>query len=313
MQSNNRLHFLFYINLKKTFKYIILIFITVIFIASCSENNEIIEKDKLVIILTDLHKTNAILGDKKLLDVNLKREEASYYNYFFKKHNITQAQFEKTLDYYSNNLKIYISIYDEVLLNINKEEASFAKSTDKIFRVPQFLKDSIAKKLADDALWVEIWNKKKNWVITKDTLINSIIDTITIKKWCKLKLSADILIYKDDSYKKHCIMLKAFYEDKTIDTLINKTLIVDEKFHNYNIETKTDSIKILDSIICRFVNYPDSIKSRHLKINNITIKKYIINLTKNDTIIHRKIKKDNRIPLNIKEKISKEVFKPKNK
>jgi len=276
--------------MKKLFKYIILIFTSIIFIVSCSENNEIIEKDKLVIILSDLHKTNAILGDKKLLDVNLKKKKASYYNYFFKKHNITQAQFEKTIDYYSHNLQDYVLLYDEIVLNLKNEELVYIEPSLSPFNLHKIVKDSIARKIADDALWIEIWNKEKKWFIPDDTIISLIADTITVKEMCKLKLFADILIYKDDSCKEHNIVLKAYYNNATVDTLINDTIIIDGKYHNYKLQTITDSIKKIDSIICNLVNYPDSIKHKHLKIKNISIKKYIVNYQKKGKIKNKPIK-----------------------
>jgi len=264
--------------LKKYIKHLILFSIILFFAISCNNNDEIINKDKFILILLDIHKGNAIFSEKKFIDITLKKKNASYYNYYFKKHNITKAQFEKTLSYYSQNLEEYLKIYDDVIAKFTEEELVFIEPVTNIFDIHKLVKDSIVRKKAYDALWIEIWNKEKKYFIPYDTTISIISDTITLTEKCKFKLNADILIYKDDSCKNHYILLKAFYKDETIDTLINDTLIKDGKFHKYKFTAKTDSIKKTDSIICSIINYPDSIKSKHLKVKNISLKKYIINI-----------------------------------
>lgn len=281
--------------MKKLIRNIILLSTIIIFAVSCSDNEGIISKDKIIVILTDLHKANIIFSDLRLSDTKLKEKNASHYNYIFKKYNITRAEFEKTLKYYSYNLGEYIIIYDEVVAKLEKEELDFVKPVTNMFDIHDLVKDSIAKRIADDALWIEIWTKEKKWTIPEDTLITNISDSLTLKNKCKLKLNTDILVYKNINCENPHIILKAFYKDKSVDTLIIDTLIKDAKFHNYKFEAKTDSIKKPDYIICNIINCADSIKSMHIKIKNISLKKYIIDKKKrieirNEALNDKKLK-----------------------
>ena len=133
-------------NLKKYFKHIIIIFSTLLLVVSCSEKAEEINKEKFVLIITDLHKANALFSNKGLMDIKLKEKNASYYNYIFKKYNITRATFESTLEYYSENLLDYINLYEEVVKNLNEEEITFIDPAINMFDIHILVLDSISRK-----------------------------------------------------------------------------------------------------------------------------------------------------------------------
>ncbi len=106
------------------FKYyqILLLFLLMFFVeCESSDNYEIIDEDKFITILADLHFTDAFMANKGFYDGNLKDSTTSYYNYVLKKHNISRASFDHSMAYYSKSTEKYLQIYDKVIEEISKK------------------------------------------------------------------------------------------------------------------------------------------------------------------------------------------------
>src|SRR5512145_1126343 len=65
-------------------------------------NDRIPEKD-LVEFLADLHIANAIVAERRSIELSYKLDSASMYGSLFGKYGFTRAQFDTTMMYYSNN------------------------------------------------------------------------------------------------------------------------------------------------------------------------------------------------------------------
>ncbi len=104
------------------YNYILLI-LALIFFVECnnSEKEDIIEQDKFVDILVDIHIADALISNKGFYDGNLKDSTKSYYNYVLKKHKVSRASFDKSMEYYSKDTENYLKLYDKVIAIISKQ------------------------------------------------------------------------------------------------------------------------------------------------------------------------------------------------
>lgn len=105
-------------------KYIVL-FLTVLFFASCKEEvvekpDNLIEKEKMMDIIYDLSLLQAIRGtDQKVLDSN----KINPNTYIYKKYKIDSLQFAKSNQYYAaENIKHYRKMYEKVTERIKKSK-----------------------------------------------------------------------------------------------------------------------------------------------------------------------------------------------
>ena len=103
-----------------------LIYIILIFYSCGSLNeenakpNNLIPEDKMIDILYDMSLISVSKGiNKRILENNGMKPK----KYILKKYNIDSLQFVVSNEYYSKDLEIYLSIYEEVLnkLQLNRE------------------------------------------------------------------------------------------------------------------------------------------------------------------------------------------------
>ncbi|MEO5910851.1 MAG: DUF4296 domain-containing protein [Pelobium sp.] len=143
-------------------KLFVLFCFTVFFFASCKEDSApkgIIEKEKMVSILKDMHITDAYFNQVSSVDTILMQAN-SRYNYIFKKYNSDSTKFSKSLVYYSKEPKVLNKMYDEVIAQIAAEGDGIEKAQTK----KTLFLDSIQKKR----------NKKKADFIIKKRKLDSL-------------------------------------------------------------------------------------------------------------------------------------------
>ena len=123
--------------MKKTILYIF--FIVILFASSCSffekkQDTNIIQRDTLVLVLSDMHITDILLAQNKSFDRNLKDTtgKKSYYNYLFRKYNINEYKFLETIKYYSANTKEYEEIYSDVIDELSRRKEIIISQIDSI-------------------------------------------------------------------------------------------------------------------------------------------------------------------------------------
>lgn len=99
-----------------------------IFFASCSGNDiqipeNVLPKEKMVQILTDVQITEAAM----LLQSNKgnisKTRIPDYYQFIFKKHQITEKQFRESFTFYIGQVELMDNMYEEVINEISKRQA----------------------------------------------------------------------------------------------------------------------------------------------------------------------------------------------
>jgi len=108
-------------------KHILYIIIGFLIVASgCSNNKKtdkpenLIHRDKMVQVLADIQLIEASI--KLNNNRKLKKEEYTYYyyQYLFEKHNITQEDFNTSLEYYQAHISTLDTIYIDVVSELNK-------------------------------------------------------------------------------------------------------------------------------------------------------------------------------------------------
>ncbi len=257
------------------FKYITIVFISVIFFNCNKQTNDIIEKDKLVDILIDLHIADAVLSDKGYYDGNLKDSTSSYYNYILKKHNVSRASFDNSIKYYNQNGEDYIALYEQVSSKISERVPINVTKESVYYYISKALKDSkILSNLNDyyGENGKEVWIMHKSGEFPKDSTKISLNYSHKIDYPCKLVFSCEIKINKKDSCGNILMKLDIENEDKSrqSDTAQIRYL---KDWQKYQLIAQTDSLKKPKSFDFSISKCSNN-KFPKLSIRNISLKQF---------------------------------------
>lgn len=137
---------------------IIFIVGTIFLFAACNSRPKgVLNQNDMINILADLHQLDGSMSAKGL-PYNQFDQKNEYYISVLTKYDITQAEFDSSLVWYSKNPKNFDKIYDKVIdrltnlqNDINKGKYHFIDSTE------------LAK------IKIPIWNKRTKYVLTKDS------------------------------------------------------------------------------------------------------------------------------------------------
>ncbi len=136
--------------------------VAALILSGCFRPKGVLSRDKMTDVLVDMHKTDALLAEKNIAYGQYSKK-AQYYNYIFKKHGITKAEFDSTLVWYTKNPIKFENMYEDVLKKLtvlqkdvddNKfhpiDYANIGKIRSNIWLKPthhKFTKDSVRTKL----------------------------------------------------------------------------------------------------------------------------------------------------------------------
>ena len=129
----------------------IIIGLVLLLVACKSQPDYVIEEDRMVDILVDIHKTEAVIN-LNYSQVPTDEKKRIVREAVYMRHNTTKADFDTSLVWYGNHLDVYMNVYDRVIEKLKKEDAE--------------LKELIAQEnaqiltLAGDT--VDIW-KQQRW------------------------------------------------------------------------------------------------------------------------------------------------------
>lgn len=92
---------------------------------ACNKNKVpegIIKEKTMIELLTEMHTADAYFTLITDYECDTMIGEINYtYTQIFKKHGTTKEQFERSLDYYSQNPKKFREMYEKVVLKLNKK------------------------------------------------------------------------------------------------------------------------------------------------------------------------------------------------
>jgi len=106
----------------------------IIILFGCSNNNvpkDLIPEDSLVLIIVDMHLADAILIEPSVQQKQFVINKTKFYNVVLDKHSITKEEFQKNIDYYSNNPEQFNKVYEKVIEELTILQGNLI-STDSI-------------------------------------------------------------------------------------------------------------------------------------------------------------------------------------
>jgi hypothetical protein len=106
-------------------KPIVLLLSGLLFLAACNQGKApkgVIENEKMVAVLTDVHLVDAYISMIPYDDSVLKQQSSKYYDAIYKKYKTSRSDFDKSVKYYSRQPKVLDSMYSQVLTNLSKKE-----------------------------------------------------------------------------------------------------------------------------------------------------------------------------------------------
>lgn len=140
------------------------LFIISLLMSHCSmqQNDEelenLIPREKMVVILADIQVAEAYLEDLKKSGFKVKDSSIFYYEQVFKKNKVTPISFEESLLYYKRNMDELEGMYTDVITRLNQlkaknEEILLQMKADSIYqdsiRRVEIIQDSIIQLIAD--------------------------------------------------------------------------------------------------------------------------------------------------------------------
>ena len=104
---------------------------SIILTACTMRPSNVLSKNKMVEVLYDLHKTDGVVFVKGYT-YNHDDEQTKLYESTLQKHGVTQAQFDSSLVWYTDNPKRFNKIYPKVINRLQKELDSYAWLDEQI-------------------------------------------------------------------------------------------------------------------------------------------------------------------------------------
>ena len=261
---------------RKSFIYI---FLLSLFIVGCGKQipKGVINPDKMENILYDYHLTD-IMGDKLSYQENYKKEE--YKEYVFRKYNITQADFDSSMVWYTRHSDELAKIY----LNLSKK---FRKNQENLNNMIANRGTGVKTVASGDS--VDIWNSSLAYWLSSSPLVNKmtfqIVADTSFRQNDSFIFEADFIFLKGGKQNATMAMNITFENDSTAGRIRNITtschgVLALEVPSNHNIRS-----------INGFIYYKGENRMPGLLVENIRLMRYhnnkpmIDEVTKPDSII----------------------------
>jgi len=129
----------------------------ILFMSACSRPKGVLSQSKMADVLVDMHKADAALVEKNLVYVRYSMK-APYYNFILKKHDITQAQFDSSLVWYTKNPQQFENVYTDVIDQLTKLQKDV--NENKFHPIDP---EEIGK------IRIDLWNKDRKFAFNKDS------------------------------------------------------------------------------------------------------------------------------------------------
>lgn len=194
-------------------KFVLLLFVFFV-LAACENRPEgVLNKEEMADFLTDLHKLEGSLNANLQTNVN-NQQDIYYYNALFKKHGITQAIFDSSLVFYTENPEKFEDIY----LNVIKQLTEHDSIVKKRFYHP--IDSAALRKMKTD-----LWAKATKYEIKQDTARTQLRFEITnpdLLTQDKYTLSLLQRISPTNTKLKQAIVMRIKYKNGKVDSVYTK-------------------------------------------------------------------------------------------
>lgn len=108
----------------------IFFFLIILIAVSCSKKEEVVPADilpadKMIPVLADMHLAEATIQLRNYgHNDSTKNLAYGFYRFIFQKHKLTEAEFHKSFTWYSQRPEKMHAIYQEVLSELSRKQAS---------------------------------------------------------------------------------------------------------------------------------------------------------------------------------------------
>lgn len=246
-------------------KKILVLFFFLTLIYSCSNRPEnVLSRKEMTSFLVELHQLDGALNAKGMGSVD-NRENIYYYNSLLKKHEITKAQFDSSLVWYSKNPKKFERIYVDVIEDLTK--------LDEKVKVGFFHPvDSAALRDSHENVWPLA---RTTYKLTKDSTPTKIAFTVKARQLAwndTYKLSFLHQIGKTTIAKNQNAVIRIHYRGNKTDSIVCKT-INDSILRRYTITIKAKKQLRIDSITGTLLNFAAKKGSFNAYIDSIKLER----------------------------------------
>ncbi|HZJ74163.1 MAG TPA: DUF4296 domain-containing protein, partial [Perlabentimonas sp.] len=156
---------------------------------------ETIPENDMVLILSEVFITDAVVSTSKHSFRFSKRDSIEYYAPIYTKMGYTDEQFIATMNYFFDNPKIFDLVLDKVVNRLSVMEAELEASITKEEAITT-QKLPVSKELPIDSM--NLWDKKSVWTFPADGDQDSLHFKIPIKKLGTYTLSALVNVSPND-------------------------------------------------------------------------------------------------------------------
>ncbi len=138
-------------------QFTIIVSILLIFAACSNRPKGVLAQEDMVNLLTDMHKLDGVLIERGIMFSN-DSTKTKYYNFVFSKYEITKANFDSSLVWYTKNPQEFNNVYNKVLINLSLQEKEVKSGKYHFIDSVELAK-----------VKSEIWKKSTKYVLTKDS------------------------------------------------------------------------------------------------------------------------------------------------
>lgn len=244
---------------------------------SCSNRpKEILDISDMTDVLVDMHIADGIFDSKETPFID-EKQKANYYASVLEKHNITQAEFDSSLVWYSHDPKKFERIYSRVIAQLEKRDGE-VKAGKFISTAPE---DPVST-YAFQNLWRDstLYDLKKRK--TRKHISFTIKDSTYLLYKDKYTLRFLHRIDPKDSCTNTHAELCIFYSDGKIDS-VQQTTTNDGEMRSYTLQLTASRELKIDSLTGTILASDSCFTSQYAYVDSISLK-HEFNPSVRDTI-----------------------------
>lgn len=105
-----------------------------LFIAGCAKEkrpNDVLGQNKMVEVMVDIHLAEGVDKTNVLTTDSLRISKEALYGHVYQKHGITEEEYRRSFEWYSEHLKEFDEVYVKVIEKLNQMEAARKQLRDR--------------------------------------------------------------------------------------------------------------------------------------------------------------------------------------
>lgn len=194
-----------------------------ILLSACSHTPKgIIPEKKMCDVLIDMQMAETIINDDPYTYGSFCQKNALFQS-VFKKHNLTQAEYDSSLIWYGKNIDIYMRVHDMAMAEVDKRINALGEVKAEAFDIPR----------ADS---VDLWIDKRCYIFFPKAVANTIVFDLkpaeAYPAGCRFVWEMQVWGLTPG---KHVMELN-LRADVSDSTLVVKDSIVGNGFHQYTLQ-----------------------------------------------------------------------------